>query len=127
MVSKAAVKCSNDNLVCVSSPEKIRSFGPGPKIASSAFRSSALAASASALPASSGEANVFWAASVAAGFSEAGFSDLVHEARNTDSARSASSIPQLEKTNLAISDYLQHTRSPSKNPPQRHRGTERKS
>jgi hypothetical protein len=34
IVSKADVKCSNDTLFCVSSPEKIRSFDPGPKIAS---------------------------------------------------------------------------------------------
>ena len=87
IVSKADVKCSNDTLFCVSSPEKIRSFDPGPKIASRAFRSPALVASTSALPASAGEAKVLCASSVAARFW-----DLLHEARDIDNAKSASGV-----------------------------------
>src|SRR5215472_18085638 len=45
-------------------------FEPGPKIASTVFWSPAFAASTSALPASSGEANVLWLESAAAAVSD---------------------------------------------------------
>src|SRR5271169_6934460 len=58
---------------------------PGPKIAIKASWLSAFAASANALPASSGDANVFCTGSVAAGFS----ADLLHEAMEIIRATSA--------------------------------------
>src|SRR5271166_5998735 len=58
---------------------------PGPKIAIKASWLPAFAASASALPASSGDANVFCTASVAAGFSV----DLLHEPMEIIRATSA--------------------------------------
>src|SRR5271157_642117 len=65
------------------SPEKITPCDPGPKIATNASWLPAFAASTSDLAASSGDANVFCAASVAAGFS-----DLLHEAKEITRARS---------------------------------------
>src|SRR5271157_4737448 len=68
------------------SPEKITPCDPGPKIATNASWLPAFAASTSDLAASSGDANVFCTASVAAGFSD--LLDLLHEARETTRARS---------------------------------------
>src|SRR5271166_1204044 len=77
------MKFSKFVLSCAVSPEKMMSCDPGPKTAISASRLPAFAASTSDLAASSGDANVFCAASVAAGFS-----DLLHEAKEITRARS---------------------------------------
>src|SRR5271165_2094589 len=79
------MKLSKFVLSCAVSPEKTTSCDPGPKIETNASWLPAFAASASALAASSGDANTFCAASVAAGFS----GDLLHEAKEITSARSA--------------------------------------
>src|SRR5271157_242964 len=78
------MKFSKFVLSCAVSPEKMMSCDPGPKTAISASRLPAFAASTSDLAASSGDANVFCAASVAAGFS-----DLLHEAKEITRASSA--------------------------------------
>src|SRR5271157_1857166 len=79
------MKLSKFVLSTAVSPEKITSCDPGPKIAINASWLPAFAASTSALAASSGDANVFCAASVADGFSGV----LLHEAKEITRARSA--------------------------------------
>src|ERR1039458_5148635 len=75
----------------------MRSFEPGPKMASIASRLSDLAASTSALPASSGEAKVFCTTVVAAGCS----CFLLHETREITSAKSAQRIQRCETLRLS--------------------------
>src|ERR1035438_10084413 len=74
----------------------MRSFEPGPNMASIASRLSDLAASAKAFPASSGKAKVFCAASLAADCS----CFLPHETREITSAKSAKRIQQCETPRL---------------------------
>src|SRR5271168_1944347 len=67
----------------MASPEKSTPLESGPKIASKAFWSPDVAASRNAVPASAGDAKVFWVGSLA------DFCDLLHEVSVVISAQSA--------------------------------------
>src|SRR5580658_4103002 len=91
MVPYAATKASAVSLSWVASPEATSCFDSGPKIATTVSGFPDCAAAMSALPASSGEANV-----LASAVDAAGVSGLLHEERQMMSAR-INSIDPLKK------------------------------
>ena len=89
------MKCSPVRLSSASSPEKIRSAEPGPKIASNALWSPAFTAVNSAAPASSAVANVLGPTSAG----DAGF-DVLQATTSMTSAKATNTLERREMPTL---------------------------